>query len=92
MITVGIKALNEEQAIGEALRHALIAVAPFGGKVILADSGSTDRTVEIARNFPVKIVQLKNTAERCCGAAAQLAFQSTDTEFFYLQDGDITLN
>ena len=84
MITVGIKALNEEKAIGEALRHALAAVAPFGGKVVLADSGSTDRTVDIARAFPVEIVQLKNTAERCCGAAAQLAFQQADTEFLYL--------
>ena len=92
MITVGIKALNEEAAIGEALRCAIAAVAPFGGKVVLADSGSTDRTVDIARSYPVKIIQFKNTAERCCGAAAQLAFQTVDTEFFYLQDGDMTLN
>lgn len=92
MITVGIKALNEERAIGEALRCALAAVAPFGGRVILADSGSTDRTVDIARSFPVKIIQFKDTAERCCGAAAQLAFQTVDTEYFYLQDGDMTLN
>ena len=92
MITVGIKALNEEAAIDEALRCAIAAVAPFGGKVILADSGSTDRTVDIARSYPVKIIQFKNTAERCCGAAAQLAFQTVDTEFFYLQDGDMTLN
>lgn len=92
MITVGIKALNEEKRIADALAHALKAVEPFGGQVVLADSGSTDRTVEIARRFGVRIVQLENTRERCCGAAAQLAFQHADTEFFYLQDGDMVLN
>lgn len=92
MITVGIKVLNQEDRIAAALEHALRAVAPFGGKVVLADSGSTDRTVEIASRFPVRVVQLANTAERCCGAGAQLAFQHADTEFFYLQDGDMTLH
>lgn len=92
MITVGIKALNEEKRVADALAHALKAVEPLGGQVLLADSGSTDRTVEIARRFGVRIVQLANTSERCCGAAAQLAFQHVDTEFFYLQDGDMVLN
>lgn len=92
MITVGIKALNEEQHIGNALRYALKAVEPFGGHVILADSGSTDRTIEIAQQYPVQILQLKNVSERSCGAGAQLAFQQVETEFFYLQDGDMCLN
>ena len=91
MITIGIKALNEERRIGEALAHALRAVEPFAGRVVLADSGSADRTVAIARDFPVRIVQLAHAGERCCGAGAQLAFQYADTEFFYMQDGDMAL-
>lgn len=90
-VTIGIKALNEEAHIADALRSALDAVAPFGGEVILADSGSTDRTLEIARTFPVRIVQLENVAERCCGAGAQLAFQHARGEYFYLLDGDMVL-
>src|SRR6218665_3277207 len=84
LLTIGIKALNEEQHIAMAIESALAAAAPLGGEVGLADSGSTDRTLEIARGYPVRIVQLGNLAERCCGAGAQLAFQSAQGEFFYL--------
>ena len=78
-VTVGIKALNEEARIGAALSSAVAAVQPVGGEVVLADSGSTDRTLEIAAGFPVRVVQLENSAERCCGAGAQLAFQHAST-------------
>ena len=91
-ITVGIKALNEERHVAASITSALEAVAPFGGDVVLADSGSTDRTVEIARQFPIRIVQFSNTAERSCGAGAQLAFQHVRGEFFYLLDGDMVLD
>jgi glycosyltransferase involved in cell wall biosynthesis len=91
-ITIGIKALNEEQHIGAALESALAAVAPFSGEVVLADSGSTDRTLEIARRYPVRIVQLANIAERSCGAGAQLAFEHARGTYFYLLDGDMLLD
>jgi glycosyltransferase involved in cell wall biosynthesis len=91
-ITIGIKALNEEAHIADALQSAVAAVTPFGGEVVLADSGSTDRTIEIARGFPVRIVQLANRDERCCGAGAQLAFQHARGEYFYMLDGDMVLN
>jgi GT2 family glycosyltransferase len=91
-VTVGIKALNEEARIASALASAVAAVEPLGGEVILADSGSRDRTIEIARAFPVTIVQLANPAERCCGAGAQLAFQQARGRYFYLLDGDMVLD
>lgn len=91
-VTVGIKALNEERHIARTLQSAIDAVAPYGGEVVLADSGSSDRTIEIASAFPVTIVQLANHAERCCGAGAQLAFQHARGEFFYLLDGDMVLD
>ncbi|WP_336965866.1 glycosyltransferase [Sphingobium aquiterrae] len=91
-VTIGIKALNEEAHIADALASAVAAAAPFGGEVVLADSGSRDRTVAIARGFPVHIVQLANPEERCCGAGAQLAFQQARGNYFYLLDGDMTLD
>ncbi|MET1755182.1 glycosyltransferase [Novosphingobium sp. RD2P27] len=93
LIVVGIKALNEEDHIARTIESALAALDPFTGKVVLADSGSVDRTVEIARRYPIEIVQLANTDERCCGAGAQLAYQSAmDADFFYLLDGDMVLD
>lgn len=90
-VTVGIKALNEETHIADCLASAVAAVEPFGGEVVLADSGSTDRTLEIARGFPVRVVQFANLSERGCGAGAQLAFQHARGEYFYLLDGDMVL-
>lgn len=91
-VSIGIKALNEEKHIAKALESAVTAAQALGGEVILADSGSSDRTIEIARGYPIEIVQLKNRDERCCGAGAQLAFQHARGEFFYLLDGDMTLD
>ncbi|WP_315764543.1 glycosyltransferase [Sphingomonas sp. Y38-1Y] len=92
-VVVGIKALNEERHIAASLESALASVAPFGGGVVLADSGSSDRTIEIARGYPgVRILQLANPAERGCGTGAQLAFQSVEAEYFYLLDGDMVLD
>lgn len=91
-VTVGIKALNEERHIAAALQSALAAVRPLGGEVVLADSGSSDRTIPIAREFDVTVVQLSNPAERSCGAGAQLAFQHARGEYFYLLDGDMELD
>jgi glycosyltransferase involved in cell wall biosynthesis len=90
-VTVAIKALNEADKIAAALESALRAVAPFGGRVVLADSGSSDDTLRIASAYPVTIVQLADPAQKCCGAGAQLAFQAVETPFFYLMDGDMVL-
>jgi len=91
IITVGIKALNEEARIADALASALAAVEPFDGEVVLADCGSADRTIEVARNFPVRIVQLEASEPPSCGAGAQLAYQHARGQFFYLLDGDQVL-
>ncbi|MDD1529418.1 glycosyl transferase [Bradyrhizobium sp. WBOS7] len=91
-VTIGIKTLNEEARIAAAIRSALAAVERVGGDVVVADSGSADATVAIAKKFPVRIVQLANPTERCCGAGAQLAYQQNRGEYFYLLDGDMVLD
>lgn len=90
-LTIGIKALNEEKHIAESVGSAVAAAAEFAGEVVLADSGSSDRTIEIASGFPVRIVQLAHRGDRCCGAGAQLAFQTAAGEYFYILDGDMVL-
>ncbi|MFC0205083.1 glycosyltransferase family 2 protein [Novosphingobium soli] len=97
LVTIGIKALNEEEHIAAALRSACAAVEGLDGEVVLADSGSTDRTVAIALEFaadgaPVHVWRLRDTHLRCCGIGAQLAFQQARGEYFYLLDGDMTLD
>ncbi len=90
-VSIIVKALNEEKRIASTLESALRAVRQVGGEVILADSYSSDRTVEIARRYPVRIVQLMHPADRCCGAGPQLGFAHALGEFIYLVDGDMQL-
>ena len=91
LVSIVIKALNEERHIASAIESALVAIDEVGGEVILADSASTDRTVEIARSYPIKIVQMTNVEDRSCGAGAQLGYQHSRGRYVCLIDGDMKL-
>ena len=90
-VSVIIKAFNEEKNIVAAIESSLAAVAEVGGEVILADGHSTDRTVELASLYPVRVVQLVNAHERCCGVGPQLGYQHSRGEYIYLLDGDMRM-
>lgn len=91
-VTVIIKALNEERNVARAIESALNAVAECAsGEVVVADSLSTDLTIEIAKRYPVKVVQLTNPKDRCCGVGAQLGFEMATGEYVYILDGDMEL-
>lgn len=51
-ISVVIIAQDEERTIGDVLR----SVRPLAREIVLVDSGSTDRTVEIARDHGARVV------------------------------------
>ncbi len=91
-VSVVIKALNEEKHIAASIESALKALEGLNGEVILADSASTDQTVEIAKNYPVTIVQLANTSDRRCGVGPQLGYQYACGDFIYMLDGDMELD
>jgi glycosyltransferase involved in cell wall biosynthesis len=91
LVSIVIKAMNEEQTIASAIESALAALKDVDGEVILADSASTDRTVDIAGRYPIKIVQLNDIRDRSCGAGAQLGFQHSRGRYICLIDGDMTL-
>lgn len=90
-VSVVIKALNEQDNICAAIESCLVAVAEVGGEVVLADSHSTDRTVELASRYPIRIVQLANPDERCCGVGPQLGYQHSCGEYVYIMDGDMRM-
>ncbi|MCW2573833.1 MAG: glycosyltransferase [Frankiales bacterium] len=90
-VSIIIKALNEEKNICAAVESALAAVAEVGGEVILADSHSTDRTVELASKYPIRVVQLANPQQRCCGVGPQLGYQHSRSEYIYVVDGDMCM-
>lgn len=91
-VSIIIKALNEERHIAAAIESCLAALDGMRGEVILADSASTDRTVAIAANYPIKVVGLASVADRSCGAGVQLGFQYSTGEYVCLIDGDMRLH
>lgn len=91
-VSIIIKALNEQDNIAAAIESALTAVAAVGGEVIVADSKSTDKTIEIACRYPVKVVSLASADDRCCGVGAQLGFQHSRGDYLYILDGDMVLH
>jgi glycosyltransferase involved in cell wall biosynthesis len=92
MVSIIIKALNEERHIAATIESALAALAGIDGEVILADAASTDRTVEIAERYPIQIVRLGRIEDRSCGAGAQLGYQYSRGEYLCLIDGDMRLH
>ena len=54
-LSVVIITFNEESNIGRTLQSVQSLVADGKGEIIVVDSGSTDRTVEIAKSFGAKV-------------------------------------
>jgi glycosyltransferase involved in cell wall biosynthesis len=90
-VSVVIRALNEERRIAEAIESALAALHGLAGEVILADSASSDRTVEIAAKYPIKIVKMNKIDDRSCAGAGQLGYQYSLGRYICVIDGDMRL-
>ena len=91
-VSVIIKTLNEEARIAATIESALLAIERVGGEVIVADSGSRDRTIEIASAYPVVIAQIEPPALPSCGLGPQLGYQYSRHPFLCLIDGDMLLD
>jgi GT2 family glycosyltransferase len=92
MLTILVKALNEDRRIASCLNAVMAAVQGLDAEVILVDSLSSDRTVEIARDYPIRIVQFENVEDCGCGAAVQLGWQHARGQFVYVLDADMQLD
>lgn len=92
-VSVLIKCLNEEKKVERAVRSAIHAIetSGFSGEIIVGDSMSEDKTLDLASTFPATVVQIADIQDRGCGAAVQLCYQFSKGEYVYLLDGDMAL-
>src|SRR6185312_6056544 len=92
-LSVLIKTYNEGGKIAKCIKSVLDSVRGIEGgvEIIVADSLSTDDTVEIAKNYDVKVVQLRAVEDRGCGTGVQLGFQHSSGRYVYFLDGDMEL-
>lgn len=57
-ISIIIRCKDEEKSIGRSLEKIFAQEIDIPYEVIIVDSGSTDRTVEIARQYPVRLFRM----------------------------------
>lgn len=60
-ISVVIIGRNEERSVAGCIESTLDAIKGYNYEIIFVDSASTDNTIEIAKKYPINILQLKPT-------------------------------
>ncbi|HWQ33500.1 MAG TPA: glycosyltransferase [Blastocatellia bacterium] len=92
-VSVVVIARNEEAHIGKCLRAILEAVAEIGGaEVVVADSASTDRTVEIAQSFGARVIGLRPEWELSPSAGRYIGFHHTSGRLVMFVDADTVID
>lgn len=86
-VSVVLPCLNEEASIGGAITEILTTFSKHNvdGEVIVVDNGSTDTTAEIAKQFPVVLV---NEPNRGYGNAYQAGFNQASGTYLIMGDPD----
>jgi glycosyltransferase involved in cell wall biosynthesis len=87
-LAVVVIARNEECHIADCLSALIVALRDFPGtRIILVDSQSTDRTVEIARQFSVEIYRYQGPPFSAA-AGRRVGFSYAVAEYVLFVDGD----
>lgn len=86
-ITIVIPCLNEEESLGFCLERATSTFKKhnIAGEIIVADNGSTDRSVEIAESFGAVVIHVK---EKGYGSALMGGIEKASTPFVIMGDAD----
>jgi len=86
-LSVVIPCLNEADTLARCIRKAIAAMTGYGisGEVIVADNGSTDASVEIARREGARVVPV---AARGYGAALIGGIHAARGRFIVMGDAD----
>jgi glycosyltransferase involved in cell wall biosynthesis len=84
---------NEEARIGRCLSALQLATAEIGGaEIVVADSASTDRTVELALSHGARVVVLRPEWELSPSAGRYVGFHCTSGELIMFVDADTVID
>lgn len=92
-LSVVIISRNEECNIAKSVESVLKAVEKIENpEVILVDSASDDKTVEIARKYPIKILQLRSSWQLSPSAGCYIGFLYSKGKYVQFLGADMILN
>ncbi len=86
-LTVLMPCLNEAETVGSCVDKAShgLEQAGIAGEVLVADNGSTDTSIEIARQHGARIVQI---AAKGYGNALRGGIEAAQSEWVIIGDAD----
>ena len=84
MITISLCMIVKNEA--DVLRRCLVSIADLMDEIIIVDTGSTDRTKEIASEFTDRIYDY--VWQDDFAAARNFAFSKASMEYIYSADAD----
>lgn len=91
-VSVVIIGLNEERNIKGCVESIGNLNYPKEKlEIIYVDSGSTDKTIEIVKKYPVKMIK-KDTINPSAGLGRNIGAQVANGEFIQFVDGDMTID
>ncbi len=94
-LSIIIPAYNEATRLPESLEKidAFLAKQSFAAEIIVVENGSTDRTLEIARDLQSKIANLTVIHEdrRGKGLAVKRGMQTSRGEYRFICDADLSM-
>lgn len=87
LVSAVMPCLNEEDTLGLCISKAIRCFRELGieGQVVVADNGSTDRSVEIAEQLGAKVVR---QPVKGYGAALMAGIEAADGEIIVIGDSD----
>lgn len=86
-LSVVLPCLNEERTLAACIQKAQLSLNKHGiaGEIIVADNGSTDKSIEIALAHGAQVV---NVREKGYGNALKGAFQAAKGQYILMADAD----
>ncbi|MFA5792756.1 MAG: glycosyltransferase family 2 protein [Candidatus Gracilibacteria bacterium] len=91
LLSIIIPCLNEEQTLAIVIKKALLSLKRLNisGEVIVADNGSTDRSVEIAKGLGARVIYVK---EKGYGNALIAGMSEANGKYLLMGDADDSYN
>ena len=86
LLSIGLMVRNEEEHLEECLQSLLPILKEVDSELIIVDTGSTDRTLDIARRYTNRIYEHEWTDH--FGEMRNIVLSYTRGEWFFFIDGD----